>query len=102
MFITFAEIKLPAFCVPYARLKPTFAEPKDPYDVVTSPCGCGLPSPERVVATMTSEVLPPYSAEGAPGITSSDCTESIGIWLEKVLLVWSVIGWPSTEKELDA
>src|ERR1017187_10792277 len=51
---------------------------------------------------MTNEVLPPYSAEGAPGMTSSDCTESIGIWLEKVFDCWSVMGWPSTEKELEA
>ena len=58
--------------------------------------------PERVVATMTSEVLPPYSAGGAPGMTISDCTESMGIWLEKTLDCWSVMGWLSTEKELDA
>jgi hypothetical protein len=25
-----------------------------------------------------------------------------GIWLEKTLLCWSVMAWPSTEKEFDA
>jgi len=69
---------------------------------VTSPVGLLSPMPERVVATMTSEVLPPYSAGGAPGMTISDCTESMGIWLEKTLDCWSVMGWLSTEKELDA
>ena len=46
--------------------------------------------------------MPPYSAGGAPDITSIDCTESRGIWFEKTLLCWSVIGWPSTENEFSA
>ena len=66
------------------------------------PVGLVTPWPERVVATMTRLVLPPYSAGGAPAITSSDWMELEGSWLEKVLLCWSVMGWPSTEKELDA
>src|ERR1700684_2064203 len=66
------------------------------------PCGVVTPWPERVVATITTLVLPPYSAGGAPDITSIDCTESRGIWFENTLLCWSVIGWPSTENEFSA
>ena len=51
---------------------------------------------------MTKLVLPPYSAGGAPAITSIDWIESSGIWLEKTLLCWSVMGWPSTENEFSA
>jgi hypothetical protein len=51
---------------------------------------------------MTKLVLSPYSAGGAPGLTSSDWIESTGIWLENTLLCWSVIGWPSTENEFEA
>src|SRR5208283_5504241 len=47
-------------------------------------------------------VLPPYSAGGAPDITSIDWMDSTGSWLEKTLLCWSVIGWPSTENEFSA
>ena len=39
-----------------------------------------------VVTTITKLVLSPYSAGGAPSITSIDCTDSIGIWLENTLL----------------
>ena len=35
-------------------------------------------------------------------MTSIDWMESTGIWLEKVLLVWSVIGWSSMENEFSA
>ena len=76
--------------------------PKVPYEVVMLPVGLVTPWPERVVALMTRLVLSPYSAGGAPAMTSSDCTEFEGSWLEKTLLCWSVMGWPSTEKELDA
>ena len=31
-----------------------------------------------------------------------DSTESTGIWFEKTLLCWSVIGWPSSENEFEA
>ncbi len=55
-----------------------------------------------MVTTITRLVLSPYSAGGAPSITSMDCTASTGIWLENTLLCWSVMGWPSTEKEFDA
>ena len=41
---------------------------------------------------MTTLVLPPYSAGGAPEMTSIDWTESSGSWFEKTLLCWSVIG----------
>ncbi len=51
---------------------------------------------------MTRAVLPPNSAGGAPEITSIDWTEFEGSWLEKTLLCWSVIGWPSMENEFDA
>src|SRR6266851_9137961 len=51
---------------------------------------------------MTTLVLSPYSAGGAPEITSIDWIDSRGIWLEKTLLCWSVIGWPSTTKEFSA
>ena len=51
---------------------------------------------------MTTLVLPPYSAGGAPEITSKDSIESTGSWLEKTLLCWSVIGWPSMLKEFEA
>src|SRR5271170_7441691 len=85
--MTLAEMKLPNLAVPAARLAAKLEDPKEPYEALTSPVGLLVPSPDRVVATMTSEVLPPYSAGGAPGMTSRDWTESIGIWLEKVLLV---------------
>jgi hypothetical protein len=55
-----------------------------------------------VVATITTLVLPPYSAPGAPEMTSMDWIESSGIWLENTLLCWSVMGWPSTENEFSA
>ncbi len=67
-----------------------------------SPWGSVAPKPDRVVTTITTLVLSPYSAGGAPSITSIDCTESTGIWLEKTLLCWSVIGSPSREKEFEA
>ena len=66
------------------------------------PVGCVTPCPDRVVTWITSAVLPPYSAGGAPEITSIDWIEFEGIWLENVLLVWSVIACPSTENEFDA
>ena len=44
------------------------------------------PWPERVVTLMTTLVLSPNSAGGAPLMTSTDCTESRGTWLEKTLL----------------
>src|SRR5580700_3968000 len=66
------------------------------------PVGLVTPWPERVVTAMTTLVLPPYSAGGAPEMTSSDWTELEGIWLEKTLLCWSVMGWLSMEKELEA
>src|SRR5579884_977311 len=59
-----------------------------------------MPWPDRVLTLITTLVLSPYSAGGAPEITSVDCTASSGIWLEKTLLCWSVIGCPSSEKEL--
>src|SRR6266700_121527 len=61
-----------------------------------------MPIPDRVVTLMTRLVFPPYSAGGAPSITSRDWTAFEGNWLEKTLLCWSVIGWPSTEKEFEA
>src|ERR1700685_1773820 len=66
------------------------------------PVGLVTPRPERVVATMTRLVLPPCSAGGAPLMTSMDWMELEGIWLEKTLLCWSVMDWPSTEKEFSA
>src|ERR1700746_166259 len=42
------------------------------------------PCPERVVRLMTRLAFSPYSAGGAPEMTSMDCTASKGIWLEKV------------------
>src|SRR5208282_5009275 len=66
------------------------------------PWGVVTPWPERVAATITTLVLPPYSAGGAPEMTSYDWTESSGIWFENTLLCWSVIGWPSTENEFSA
>ena len=36
------------------------------------PCGIFSPKPERVVTLITRLVLSPYSAGGAPEITSSD------------------------------
>ena len=35
-------------------------------------------------------------------LDSIESMESSGIWLEKTLLCWSVMGWPSTEKEFSA
>src|ERR1017187_6196475 len=99
--IPFAEIKLPHDFPPYARLKPALLVPNAPQDVSIWPCGSVSPRPDRVVTTITTLVLSPYSAGGAPWITSIDCTESSGIWFEKTLLCWSVIFWPSTENELD-
>src|SRR5215469_1416885 len=66
------------------------------------PVGFVTPWPDRVVATITRLVLPPYSAGGAPLITSIDWIEFDGNWFENVLLCWSVIDWPSTEKEFSA
>ena len=56
----------------------------------------------RVVTLITTLVFSPNSAGGAPEMTSMDSIESSGIWLEKTLLCWSVMGWPSTEKEFSA
>src|SRR5579871_1108712 len=97
-----AEMKFPHLSFPVERLKPRLAVPKEPYDAVASPCGCFPPNPDRVVTTITRLVLSPNSGGGAPWITSSDCTASSGSWLENILLCWSVIGWPSTEKEFSA
>src|ERR1035441_4197073 len=74
-------MKFPKAFPPVARLNPPPAEAKLPNVPVTSPCGCVTPSPERVVTTITTLVLSPYSAVGAPWITSIDCTESMGIWI---------------------
>jgi hypothetical protein len=60
------------------------------------------PWPERVVTLITTLVLSPNSAGGAPEMTSNDATASRGIWLEKTWLCWSEIGWPSTENEFFA
>src|SRR5882757_11032706 len=78
------------------------AEPKVPKEARMAPVGVVTPWPERVVTWMTTLVLPPNSAGGAPSMTSRDWTESEGSWLEKTLLCWSVMGWPSTEKEFSA
>lgn len=45
-----------------------------------------MPCPDRVVVTTTTLVFPPYSAGGAPAMTSMDWMESTGSWLEKTLL----------------
>src|ERR1700732_756612 len=66
------------------------------------PLGVVKPCPERVVTLITTLVFSPNSAGGAPEMTSIDSIESRGIWLEKTLLCWSVIGWPSTENEFSA
>ena len=42
--------------------------------------------------TQARDVLSPNSAGGAPPMTVIDCTASSGIWFEKTLLCWSVIG----------
>ena len=42
------------------------------------PCGVVTPWPERVVATITRLVLSPNSAGGAPSMTVSDWTASLG------------------------
>ena len=69
---------------------------------MTLPLGEVIPCPERVVTLITTLVFSPNSAGGAPEMTSIDSIESSGIWLEKTLLCWSVIGWPSTENEFSA
>src|ERR1700722_949901 len=97
-----AAIKFPQFLPPYARANAMLVVPKLPAESVTLPVGVVTPWPERVVALMTRLVLSPYSAGGAPSITSSDCTAADGTWLEKTLLCWSVMGWPSIEKEFSA
>ncbi len=61
-------------------------EPKLPYEADTDPVGVVIPRPERVVTSITRLVFPPYSAGGAPEMTSIDCTEFDGIWFEKTLL----------------
>ena len=73
-----AEIKFPQFFPPYATLNPTFVVPNVPYDIVTAPCGVVTPCPDCVVTLITTLVFPPYSAGGAPEITSIDCTASSG------------------------
>src|SRR5580700_11534494 len=95
-------MKLPSLLPPNERSNPPLVVPKVPYDMVTSPCGVVTPRPERVVTLITTLVLSPYSAGGAPAITSRDWIESSGIWFEKTLLCWSVIGCPSTENEFSA
>src|SRR5580698_1459410 len=95
-------MKLPQLSPPYARSNPASELPNEPYDAVMLPCGVVTPWPERVVTLITRLVLSPYSAGGAPEITSIDSIESAGIWFENTLLCWSVIGWPSTEKEFSA
>src|SRR5215472_2862682 len=96
------SMKLPHVLPPYARSKPALDEPNVPYDPKTLPVGFVTPCPDRVVATITRLVLPPYSAGGAPAITSSDWMELEGIWLEKTLLCCFVIDTATTEKEFDA
>ena len=102
LFRPLTAIKFPQFLPPYATFASTFEVPNDPYDVVIAPCGVVTPNPERVVTSITTLVLSPNSAGGAPAITSMDSIESIGIWFENTLLCWSVIGWPSTENEFSA
>jgi len=54
------------------------ADPNAPYEVLMLPVGLVTPWPERVLATMTRLVLPPYSAGGAPLMTSMDWMELAG------------------------
>jgi len=61
--------------------------------------GVVTPSPERVVTLITTLVFSPYSAGGAPVMTPAIRRNPEGIWLEKTLLCWSVMGCPSTENE---
>jgi len=86
VFNPFTAMKFPHFVPPKATLAPPVADPNEPYDVVILPVGFVCPRPERVVTLITRLVLSPYSAGGAPAMTSIDWMESTGIWLEKVLL----------------
>src|SRR5260370_1922231 len=56
------------------------------------------PRPERVFALTTRLVLSPYSAAGEPDMISMDWIAFSGIEVEKTLLRWSDIGWPSITK----
>src|SRR5215469_159040 len=84
--IASADTKFPQVWVPYDKFNAPLTVPNVPYEVVTPPCAGLTPRPERVVTTTTMLVLSPYSAEGAPSITSIDCTEATGSWFEKALL----------------
>ena len=72
VFSPLMETKFPHFEPPKARLALSSTEPKEPYEVVILPVGCVCPTPERVVTLMTRLVLSPYSAGGAPEMTSMD------------------------------
>src|SRR5664279_3690627 len=97
-----AAMNSPQFLPPYEKFMSTLELPNEPYEAVTAPCGVVEPIPERVVTSITRLVLSPNSAGGAPPMTVIECTASSGIWLEKTLLCWSVIGWPSRENEFSA
>ena len=73
-----AEMKLPQDLAAVSEVEASLSVPKEPKEVVKSPCGVVEPRPERVVTTITRLVLSPYSAGGAPSITSIDCTASDG------------------------
>ena len=69
MFMTLAEMKLPSFAGRWTdRIRRGGAEGS--VGGGDLPVGLVSPRPERVVATMTSQVLSPYSAGGAPLMTS--------------------------------
>ena len=57
-----------------------------PYDKLTLPVGVVTPWPDRVVAFTTRLVLSPYSAGGAPVITSTEAIAFSGIDVENCLL----------------
>jgi len=58
--------------------------------------------PDFVTMWTTRLLLSPYSAGGAPVMSSMDWMALSGIWVEKFLLCWSLMGWPSTENEFSA
>lgn len=57
---------------------------------------------DRMPIESQSSSLSSIVTLSSPPMTSIDCTASEGSWLEKTLLCWSVMGWPSTEKEFSA
>jgi hypothetical protein len=72
------SMKLPQFFAAVAEVDGAGGGAEGAVGGGDEPVGVVTPWPERVVTSMTRLVLPPYSAGGAPEMTSSDWTELMG------------------------